>query len=87
MPDTTPELAWWVMTGVIAGLLSLINLMVAIIGYLLKSGFEKLANKIDAMQDNEAATQRQLAETRATCEERHKRLDYEILGMKSKLTP
>jgi len=90
MPENTPELAWWVMTGAIAGLLSLLTILVAIIGYLLKSGFEKLlviieqmADKIDAMQDAEAATKMQVAETRATCEERHRAIDRDIAEIKA----
>lgn len=83
MPDTAPELAYWVMTGVIAGLLSLITVMVAIIGYLLKSGFDKLMARIDSMQTIEQSTAQLLGETRSACEERHLRIDRDLSELKT----
>lgn len=81
-PTSTQDLAWWVMTGAIAALLSLITLMVAIIGYLLKTGFDRLTGKIDALQSDETKTAKDVSAHIAQCEERHKRLDYEIATMK-----
>jgi len=72
MPTTTPELAWWVMTGAIAGLLSLITLMVGALTYLAKAGFDRVINLLDTLQTKEAVTEKTLAEHIARCEERHK---------------
>jgi hypothetical protein len=85
MPQTTPELAWWVMTGAIAGLLSLLTVGVAVIGYLIKSGneqqrsgFDRLLDKFDALQTQEYSTATTVAANKAECEERHKRIDAEM---------
>jgi len=72
MPTSTPELAWWVMTGAIAGLLSLITLMVGALTYLAKAGFDRVISRLDTMQTREAVTEKTLAEHIARCEERHK---------------
>jgi hypothetical protein len=89
MPTTTPELAWWVMTGAIAALLSLITLMVAIIGYLIKSGFERLYTRFDSLQDSEALTKQDVAVTKqdisdhkTNCKERHEKLELELATLK-----
>jgi len=79
MPQNTPELAWWVMTGAMIGLLSLVTCGVGIIGYLIKTGNDdqkaglgRLADKIDEMQAHSATTDITLAKHIAACMERHK---------------
>ncbi len=72
MPTTTPELAWWVMTGAIAGLLSLITLMVGALTYFAKSAFDRIITLLDSLQSKEADTERRLAEHVARCDERHR---------------
>lgn len=72
MPQTTPELAWWVMTGAIAGLLSLITLMVGALTYFAKSAFDRIIMLLDSLQSKEAEIERRLGEQIARCEERHR---------------
>jgi hypothetical protein len=72
MPQNTPELAWWVMTGAIAGLLSLITLMVGALTYFAKSAFDRIIALLDSLQSKEAETERRLYEQIARCEERHR---------------
>jgi hypothetical protein len=92
MPETTPEISWWIMTGAIAALLSLLTMGVAIIGYLLsklleliKEAFQQLFAKIDRIQEREALRDKEDAEHRAVCLERHKALDDTIGTIKQQI--
>jgi len=89
MPQNTPELAWWVMTGTITGLLSLVACGVGIIGWLIKSGneqqradFGRLLSKFEELQVKEQATATAVTANKAECEERHRRLDAEIAALR-----
>jgi hypothetical protein len=84
MPLSTVDLAWWVMTGAIAALLSLITLMVGVIGYLLKTGFDRMASKFDEIQHIGIQTREDVAVHKAACKERHERLDFEIVELRGR---
>lgn len=73
MPNGAGEFAWWAFNAV---LLLLIGLVKADLSEIKTDG-----RKNRELQEQNA---RQIAERTALCEERHKRLDHEILGLKEK---
>ncbi len=84
MPTTTPELAWWVMTGAIAGLLSLLTMTTLAIAYFLKTGLDRVVARLDDQQVQGQTNAVDVAEHKAACRVMHERLDIEFAELKER---
>lgn len=73
-PDTNIDFLWWAFNGV---LLLLIGLA--------KNDLSAIKNDGRKNREMQEKNDKEITERRAICEERHKRLDYEIVEMKEKM--
>lgn len=73
MPDNSSELLWWAFNGAIVLLM-----------FLARNDLKEIKDDIKTAKNQTEANAKELATLRATCEERHKRLDFEIADIKTK---
>lgn len=73
MPDNSTEFVWWAFNGAIVLLM-----------FLARNDLKEIKDDIKSAKNQTDANAKELAAMKATCDERHKRMDFEIAEMKGK---
>lgn len=73
MPQSSDDFVWWAF-----------NLAFLAVVWFMKRDLSEIKTDTKANRELQEANASDIKEHKAICEERHKRLDYEILGIKEK---
>jgi hypothetical protein len=74
MPQSTTEFIWWAFNGVALILL-----------FFVRNDLKEIKTDIKSAKETADNNAIEVAKHKATCDERHKRLDYEIADIKGKV--